>query len=404
MKIAIIGQGYVGLPLAMAATEAGYEVIGFDKNADLVDNLNSGSSHVEDVLDSSLKKQLATKSYLASSNPPDLIGSEIVIIAVPTPLNGDREPDLSYVISAANTIGANLNSPALIINESTSHPGTLRNVIAIEVAKSSSSEIKHFFAVSPERVDPGNKFWNVKKTPRILAGLTPEATELARNFYSSFCDELVEVSVPEVAETAKLFENTFRQVNIALVNELALITRSIGISVNEVIEAAATKPYGFMKFNPGIGVGGHCIPVDPSYLAFTAKEAGIEPRFIELANQVNLQMPREITNRIKKENGASLKGKKVLVCGLSYKPNIADVRESPSITLIGELKKEGAIVFWHDPLVKDWGGSFTVEPVEGAFEITVVALLHDAMDSNKILKSAKYVFDCTGKTSASNKL
>jgi len=404
MRIAIIGQGYVGLPLAMAAAEAGHKVLGLDLNSDLVKNLNSGLSHVEDVSDLSLNKQIVANSYSASSNPADLIGSDIVIIAVPTPLNGDREPDLSYVISAANTIGANLISPALIINESTSHPGTLRNVIAIEVAKSSSSEIKHFFAVSPERVDPGNKFWNVKKTPRILAGLTPEATELARNFYSSFCDELVEVSAPEVAETAKLFENTFRQVNIALVNELALITRSIGISVNEVIEAAATKPYGFMKFNPGIGVGGHCIPVDPSYLAFTAKVAGIEPRFIQLANEVNLEMPREITDRIKKENGASLKGKKVLVCGLSYKPNIADVRESPSITLISELKKEGAIVSWHDPLVKVWGASSTVEPVEGAFEITVVALLHDAMDSNKILKSAKYVFDCTGKTSASNKL
>ena len=188
MKIAIIGQGYVGLPLAMAATEAGYKVLGFDLNSDLVNDLNSGSSHVEDVLDSSLKKQIATKSYSASSNPSDLIGSEIVIIAVPTPLNGDREPDLSYVKSAANTIGANLKSSALIINESTSHPGTLRNVIAIEVAKSSSSKIEHFFAVSPERVDPGNKTWDIKKTPRILAGLTPKATELARNFYSNFCE------------------------------------------------------------------------------------------------------------------------------------------------------------------------------------------------------------------------
>ena len=404
MKIAIIGQGYVGLPLAMAATEAGYKVLGLDLNSDLVKNLNSGSSHVEDVLDSSLKKQIAANSYSASSNPSDLIGSDIVIIAVPTPLNGDREPDLSFVIAAANTIGANLLLPALIINESTSHPGTLRNVIAIEVAKSSKGKIEHLFAVSPERVDPGNKTWNVKKTPRILAGLTPNATELARNFYSNFCEELIEVSTPEVAETAKLFENTFRQVNIALVNELALITRSLGISVNEVIEAAATKPYGFMKFSPGIGVGGHCIPVDPSYLAYSAKEAGIKPRFIELANEVNLEMPREVANRIKRENGSSLKGKKVLVCGISYKSNIADVRESPSIALIGELEREGAIVSWHDPLVKVWGESFTVEPTEGAFEITILAVLHDSMDSAKILKSGKYVFDCTGKTSASNKL
>jgi len=404
MKISIIGQGYVGLPLAMAATEAGHKVIGFDKNADLVENLNSGISHIEDVLDSTLKGQIKAKLYSASSNPSDLTGSEIVVIAVPTPLNADREPDLSFVISAANTIGVNLTSPALIINESTSHPGTLRNVIAVEVAKSSNSRIEHFFAVSPERVDPGNKTWNVKKTPRILAGLTPKATKLARNFYSSFCEQLVEVSTPEVAETAKLFENTFRQVNIALVNELALITRAIGISVNEVIEAAATKPYGFMKFNPGIGVGGHCIPVDPSYLAFTAKEAGIEPRFIQLANEVNLEMPKEITHRIKKENGDSLKGKKVLVCGLSYKPNVADTRESPTAILIEELEKEGAIISWHDPLVSSWQGTNSVELSDETYDVTIVAVLHDLMDKVKISSTSKYLFDCTGKMPGGHKL
>ena len=404
MRIAIIGQGYVGLPLAMAATEAGHKVIGFDKNADLVENLNSGISHIEDVLDSTLKEQIKAKLYSASSNPSDLTGSEIVVIAVPTPLNNDRAPDLSFVISAANTIGVNLTSPALIINESTSHPGTLRNVIAVEVAKSSSSRIEHFFAVSPERVDPGNKSWNVKKTPRILAGLTPKATELARNFYSSFCEQLVEVSTPEVAETAKLFENTFRQVNIALVNELALITRAIGISVNEVIEAAATKPYGFMKFNPGIGVGGHCIPVDPSYLAFTAKEAGIEPRFIQLANEVNLEMPKDITHRIKKENGDSLKGKKVLVCGLSYKPNVADTRESPTVILIEELEKEGAIISWHDPLVSSWQGTNSVELSDETYDVTIVAVLHDLMDKVKIASATKYLFDCTGKMPGGHKL
>jgi UDP-N-acetyl-D-glucosamine dehydrogenase len=265
MKVAIIGQGYVGLPLAIAATKAGHEVIGFDLDSELVTTLNSGKSHVEDILHSELKLALKSKLYFASSNPTNITGSQIIIIAVPTPLGPKRNPDLSYVISASQIIGANLISPALIINESTSHPGTLREVIAKEVLKSSSGNIQHLFAVSPERVDPGNKVWNVKSTPRIFAGLTPEAAGLTREFYSSFCEELVEVSTPEVAETAKLFENTFRQVNIALVNELALITRAIGISVNEVIEAASSKPYGFMKFSPGIGVGGHCIPVDPSY-------------------------------------------------------------------------------------------------------------------------------------------
>jgi len=404
MKIAIVGQGYVGLPLAMSATKTGHKVVGFDLNSSLVASLNRGESHIEDITNSELQGALESNLYSASSNPIDIAGSEIVVIAVPTPLNKDRGPDLNFVISASQIIGKNLASPALIINESTSHPGTLRHVIAPEVFKSSKAKVEHLFAVSPERVDPGNKTWNIKTTPRIFAGLTQKAASLTREFYSSFCDDLIEVSSPEVAETAKLFENTFRQVNIAIVNELALITRSIGISVNEVIDAASTKPYGFMRFNPGIGVGGHCIPVDPSYLAFSAKEAGIYPRFIELANEVNLEMPREIANRIKKENGASLKGKKVLVCGLSYKPNIADVRESPSITLISELEKEGAIVSWHDPLVKVWGESSTVEPAEGSFEITIVAVLHDSMDSTKILKSANYVFDCTGKTSASNKL
>ena len=404
MKVAIIGQGYVGLPLAIAATKAGHEVIGFDLNSELVTTLNSGKSHVEDISNSELQLALKSKLYFASSNPINIASSQIIIIAVPTPLGPKRNPDLSYVISASQIIGANLISPALIINESTSHPGTLREIIAKEVSKSSIGGIQHLFAVSPERVDPGNKMWNVKSTPRIFAGLTPEAAGLTRKFYSSFCEELVEVSTPEVAETAKLFENTFRQVNIALVNELALITRAIGISVNEVIEAASSKPYGFMKFSPGIGVGGHCIPVDPSYLAFSARKVGVEPRFIELANEVNLEMPREIVSRITKENSASLKSKKILVCGLSYKPNVADIRESPSAILIEELEKEGAIVSWHDPLVKSWKKSNSVDLVDNSFDITVVAMLHDSMDESKILKSANYVFDCTGKTSAKNKL
>ena len=404
MKVAIIGQGYVGLPLAMAASRAGHKVLGFDLNSELVTNLNNGASHVEDIPNAELKAAIESKLYSASSTPSDLNGSEIVIIAVPTPLNKDREPNLDSVISASQIIGENLTVPALIINESTSHPGTLREVIASEVFKSTKSKINHLFAVSPERVDPGNQTWNIKSTPRIVAGLTPEAVVKTKKFYSTFCDVLVEVSSSEVAETAKLFENTFRQVNIALVNELALITRAIGISVNEVIEAASSKPYGFMKFSPGIGVGGHCIPVDPSYLAFSARKVGVEPRFIELANEVNLEMPREIVSRIKKENGASLKSKKILVCGLSYKPNVADIRESPSAILIEELEKEGAIVSWHDPLVKSWKKSNSVDLVDNSFDITVVAMLHDSMDESKILKSANYVFDCTGKTSAKNKL
>jgi UDP-N-acetyl-D-glucosamine dehydrogenase len=228
-----------------------------------------------------------------------LANSEVAVIAVPTPLDEYRQPDLSFVKLAAEILGKSLTSNCLIINESTSYPGTLSKVIAPIINSHKPNEIKHLFAISPERVDPGNRKWNIRNTPRLFAGLTEEATVATREFYSKFCDDLVPVSSPEIAESAKLFENTFRQVNIALVNEFALIMRALEIPVHEVLEAASTKPYGIMKFTPGLGVGGHCIPVDPSYLAFVSKEAGIEPRFINLANQVNLEMPQAILKRIK---------------------------------------------------------------------------------------------------------
>jgi UDP-N-acetyl-D-glucosamine dehydrogenase len=319
-------------------------------------------------------------------------------------LNENREPDLKYVISASETLGKNLGGETLIINESTSYPGTLRNVIAPTVAKNSKAGLGHLFAISPERVDPGNRDWKISNTPRIFAGLTVEASKLTKSFYSGFCNELIEVSSPEVAESAKLFENTFRQVNIALVNELALITRGIGISVNEVIDAASSKPYGFMKFNPSIGVGGHCIPVDPSYLAHTAKSIGVEPRFIELANEVNLQMPREIVKRIKAENGGNLSGKTILVCGVAYKPNVADTRETPTAILIEALEKEGANVSWHDPVVQNWKETNSVELLDVTYDVTIVAVLHDAMDKLKIASSSKYLFDCTGKMPGGHRL
>ena len=403
-KVVVIGQGYVGLPLAMAIAEAGHEVIGFDSNSGVVSNLKAGISHIEDIEFNLLSKVIASGNYRATSNPGDFSQSEIAIIAVPTPLDEKREPDLKYVISASEALGKFLAKPTLIINESTSYPGTLRNLIAPTVLKSSKVGLRHLFAISPERIDPGNKEWKMANTPRIYAGLTDEAANLTKVFYSGFCGDLIEVSSPEVAESAKLFENTFRQVNIALVNELALITRGIGISVNEVIDAAASKPYGFMKFSPSIGVGGHCIPVDPSYLAHTAKSIGVEPRFIELANEVNLQMPREIVKRIKADNGGTLKGKKILVCGVAYKPNVADTRETPTAILIDELEKEGAKISWHDPLVSNWKGSTSVELSEKDYDVTVVSVLHDSMDKSKIASTSKYLFDCTGKLPGGHEL
>jgi UDP-N-acetyl-D-glucosamine dehydrogenase len=404
MKVVIVGQGYVGLPLAMSICAAGHDVIGFDLNSKIVSDLNSGISHIEDIDSNLLAKWISSGNYTATSNPTDFAQSEIAIIAVPTPLDENRGPDLKYVISASETLGRNLVNGTLIINESTSYPGTLRDVIAPAVNKASKTGLNHLFAISPERVDPGNKEWKIANTPRIFAGLTEEASKLTKTFYAGFCKELIEVSSPEVAEAAKLFENTFRQVNIALVNELALITRGIGISVNEVIDAASSKPYGFMKFNPSIGVGGHCIPVDPSYLAHTAKSIGVEPRFIELANEVNLQMPREIVKRIKAENNGSLSGKKILVCGVAYKPNVADTRETPTAILIEELEKEGSKIFWHDPLVLNWRGSDSVELSGETYDVTIVAVLHDVMEKSKIASTSKYLFDCTGKMPGGRKL
>jgi UDP-N-acetyl-D-glucosamine dehydrogenase len=404
MKIGIVGQGYVGLPLAVAFCESGIQVIGFDVDVAKTSSLNNGISHVEDISNEALKKSIASGNYKATSDPKDLSTITIAIIAVPTPLDADRNPDLKYLISASEILGENLEAQTLIINESTSYPGTLRNLIAETVAKASSKDLKHHFAISPERVDPGNKKWSIRTTPRIYAGLTAESSKLTRDVYALICDDLIEVSSPEVAEAAKLFENTFRQVNIALVNELALIMRAMDVSVNEVIDAASSKPYGFMKFLPSIGVGGHCIPVDPTYLAYAAKNAGVEPRFIELANSVNLQMPTKIIQRVKSENGGTLAGKKILVAGVAYKSNISDTRESPSEILIANLKKEGAKVSWYDPLVASWNGENSTLPEPKNFDITIVAVLHDAMNKNMISESSDYVFDCTGKIDTENKL
>ena len=379
MKVSIIGQGYVGLSLASSAASTGFEVVGFDINTDLVAELNRGISHVEGVT-------VPNENYLATSDVAQIDGSEIVIIAVPTPLNADRKPELSFLVRACEIVGNSLKNRALIINESTSFPGTLRDLIAKNVHESSG--IEHLYAASPERVDPGNELWNQANTPRLVSGLTDEATKVAIDFYSKFCSIVVPVSSPEVAEAAKLFENSFRQVNIAMVNELAQISHGLDIDVREVLDAAATKPFGFMKFNPSLGVGGHCIPVDPSYLSFAAENVGIEASFIDLANEINLEMPSYVANRIANEVDG-LKGKKVLVAGLSYKANISDLRESPSMLLIDALEVLGAEVIKHDPLIA--GTSQLVDS-----DVAILAVAHDAIDKEALRASAPYVFDCTG--------
>lgn len=394
MKVSIIGQGYVGLTISVFAAEH-HNVVGFDKNQGVVDALNSGKSHIEGVESDDLTRLIALGKFSATTDPAEINGSDVVVIAVPTPLTKDRKPDLVFIEQACKSIGENLKTPALIINESTSFPGTVRNLIKPLIDKHSGGVISHMYAVSPERVDPGRSDWNQKNTPRLYAGLTPEASTAVRDFYSTFCNELVEVSSPEVAESAKLFENTFRQVNIALVNEFAQIAHALGISVYETLDAAATKPYGFMKFMPSAGVGGHCIPVDPSYLAHTAAELGVPATFIERANEVNLEMAQYVVDRVTADNGGSLQGKKIQVVGVAYKPNVADVRETPAEPVIEELKKAGASVTWSDDLVSSWMGQEST-PLGGA-DIAIVVTMHAVTDAQAILASAPYVFDTTGK-------
>jgi UDP-N-acetyl-D-glucosamine dehydrogenase len=388
MQVAIIGQGYVGLTITVGAAGAGHRVIGFDVNQERVDMLNSGKSHIEGITDSQLASFVSSGTFVASSDPNVLEASDVIVIAVPTPLDRDRNPDLSYVHAAADLINQRVKSSALIINESTSYPGTLRNEIAARI-----TGVKHLFASSPERVDPGNTQWGTKNTPRLVGGLTPAAVAKARKFYASFCDSIIEVSSPEVAEAAKIFENTFRQVNIALVNEFAQISHALGISSREVIEAAATKPYGFMPFNPGSGVGGHCIPVDPSYLAHVANQAGVPATFIKRANEVNLAMPAYVVKRVIAGVSGSIAGKSVVVVGVSYKANVADTRETPAAAVIDLLRAQGASVFWHDDLVGIWRGESSTSLA--AHDIAVVVTKHDGV-SEAAIKTSNYVFDCTG--------
>jgi UDP-N-acetyl-D-glucosamine dehydrogenase len=373
MKIAIIGQGYVGRSIAQASVGAGHSVVGFDIDASIVSSMQIAGEY-------------------KGTTDPSLIGSaDVVVIAVPTPLDGARKPDLSAVKAACKTIIENVTKPVLVINESTSYPGTLRNEIAAVIE--SASGLGHMYVASPERVDPGNIKWTQKNTPRLLAGLTIEATALAHKFYSSFCDQIVEVSSPEVAEAAKLFENTFRQVNIALVNEFAQISGALDIPTREVLEAAATKPFGFMSFQPGAGVGGHCIPVDPSYLAHVAEVAGVPATFIRYANEVNLAMPAYVVSRVAGEVG-SLKGKKVVVVGVAYKANVTDTREAPAALVMSELEKLSAEVSWHDPVVQNWNGQASCD-LKG-FDVAIVVTKHDVVREADIKACAPYIFDCTG--------
>ena len=377
MRVAIIGQGYVGLPLAVAAAEAGHTVVGIDVDTKRVALLNHGTSPVSDISDSSLTAVIASGNYQASNSFASVSTADVVCICVPTPLDGAGAPDLSALEAALEAVGANLGSSALVILESTISPGTTRG-LASSILSAVSRHSDFELVYSPERIDPANKKWNVKNTPKLVAGLTQEGIAHAVHFYSSFVETVTSGSSVEVIETAKLLENSFRFVNISFVNELAVFCSKMGIDVREVIDAAATKPYGFMPFYPSAGVGGHCIPVDPAYLVAKAREVGAPTRFIDLANQVNLSMPSFFAGKAEGMLG-SLSGKKILVVGVAYKPNVSDVRETPASGLIKVLRASGAVVSWHDHLVLEWNGESSV-PLASDYDLVVLVNPHSSVD------------------------
>ena len=391
MIICVVGQGYVGLPIAIHAANAGHTVYGFDTDADKIKQLKLGlTSSPEVSREQLLELQRQNKIRFVTNLEPNL-PIEIFVIAVPTPLNKEREPDLSMLKSACEIIAINAQSNSLIINESTSFIGTLRSFIRPSIEKNSSAENLKY-AVAPERIDPANDNWNVENTPRVISGLSQSAIDAAADFYGSFCAQIYKVDKPEIAEAAKLIENTFRQVNIALVNELSEIANKYDFALSDAIRAASTKPFGFMPFYPSIGVGGHCIPIDPSYLSYSAKVAGLESRFIDLANSINLSMPTKVVSQIESQLDLNLQGKQIQIVGIAYKPGISDTRESPALELIRVLKLKGARVTYHDPFVNRWD-ELVSQPLSSDIDLGLIITAHSEIDFSIWKKSNVRVLD-----------
>lgn len=394
--VAIIGQGYVGLPLAMAALQAGWEVIGIENSQIRFDGISAGISPVEDVASGDVQAGLDSGKYRISNDVSDVGHASIVTICVPTPLNEKRQPDLSILESAVVGIAPHLTADTLVINESTSFPGTLRDFIEPLITKHKSEiDICIDLAVAPERVNPGDKLWHQKNTPRLVGGIDDRSTRRAVEFYTSICDHVVEVSAPEVAETAKLLENTFRLVNIALVNQLTQLCSDQDINVHEVIEAAATKPYGFMRFTPSVGVGGHCIPVDPMYLSWWAEKNGGKASLIDRSDEINLGMPTYVSGRVRALIPEKAVKKRVLILGVAYKPGVKDVRETPVTALRDDLIAHGCEVGWIDPLVSEWEGSKSVD-TSWACDVAVVATAQPGLPVAEIATKGIPILDCTG--------
>lgn len=395
MKVAILGQGYVGLTLAMGAAKVGIEVVGYDTNEQLISNLALGKTDIPGIDLLTLKNLIDNEKYLPTTDFTFTQGAEILVIAVPTPLDNHRNPDLSFITSVSELIAEKFESDALVVNESTSYPGTLRSVIKPIIDKSKLA--KFTYASAPERVDPANENWDLQNTPRVICGLNAEATTKAISFYSKFCNTVHRASSVEVAEASKIFENTFRQINIALVNEFSNIASNLGFSAYDAIQSASTKPFGFMPFYPSIGAGGHCIPIDPSYLSYISQKFGIETKFINLANDTNLLMAKNVALRIQKKLGGSLVNKKIQIAGIAYKQDVPDMREAPSLNLISELKNLGANVSWHDPLVKYYGGEHS-EEINKDIDLGLIVSPHSAIDFSIWLNAKILVFDLSADT------
>ena len=375
MQIAIVGQGYVGLPLAIAAAVAGHNVVGIDTNPNQIALLTKGISPIGDISDADISTAISTKHYQATDSFQSITTAEIVIVCVPTPLDDSYNPDLSFLESALKSITPHLAPNSLVIIESTVAPGTTRTFVADLL---NPAGIAFDLAYSPERIDPANTTWNVTNTPKLVAGLTEAATQRASAFYQTFVETVTAGSSLEVIETAKLLENSFRLVNISFINEVAQFCAALKIDVREVIDAAATKPYGFMPFYPGAGVGGHCIPVDPKYLSSKAEEIGVPSRFIDLAHEINLSLPSYFAGVATGILG-TLKEKKILIVGVAYKPDVADSRETPADGIITVLRTAGAHVSWHDDLVQEWKNQ-TSTPLDDSFDLAILINPHSHCD------------------------
>ena len=410
-NLAVIGLGYVGLPLAIEAANNKLKVAGYDINESVVDSLNKSSSHVEDITDKVLQDALS-KDFLITTDSSVLGESEFIVISVPTPLT-DYQPDLSYVEAATKSIAENLKKGQIIILESTTYPGTTLEIVKPILEKISSLVAGEDFLLgySPERIDPGNKEWTFKNTPKIVSGINETSLKKISEFYNSIIDEVVEVSGTREAEMVKLIENTYRQVNIAMVNELAILSNMLDIDIWEVVDAAKTKPFGFQSFRPGPGVGGHCIPIDPKYLSFKTRQIGQPVRFVELAQEINNSMPNYVISRIselmnKKE--ILLKNSKILLLGVAYKKDIGDTRESPAIDIIESLLEKSAEVSFYDPyvdeLIVNKESIFKEQDLEGVsnYDMVIIHTPHSSFSEIDFENIKSLIFDTTGSFTTSN--